>query len=71
MSLTTCDACGGKYAKKEIDWTVAGVYIGKFPASVCSKCGQTLFSMDTCRKMEKIEKEKGVFGIGLKDHLKV
>lgn len=71
MSLTTCDECGGKFLKKQVGWKMAGVDFGNFPALVCNKCGQTLFDMKTSREMERIAKEKGVFGIGLKDHLKV
>ncbi len=66
MKLTMCDECGGKYEDILVDETVAGVYLGKFPAIKCTKCGEVLFDEKTSRKMTATAKEKGVFGYALK-----
>ena len=49
--------------KKAVPYSVYGVGLGTFPAEVCAKCNEQWFSEETARKMEKIEKEKGLFGM--------
>ena len=61
-----CDECGGKLVVKKIDYSVRGISVGKFPAEVCIKCGEEVFDKKTSIKIEKIEKQKGLFGLARK-----
>ena len=63
---TKCDECGGKIEKKKIDYSIFGVSLGKFPAEVCTKCGEVCFDEDTSRKMTDIAKEKGLWKLETK-----
>lgn len=55
--------CEGKLKKETVEYKVYGESIGKFPAKVCSQCGEQWFSEDTAKEIEKAEKEAGVFGL--------
>ncbi len=63
---TRCDECNGKIVKKKVDYSIFGVSLGKFPAEVCTKCGETCFDEDTSRKMTKIAKKKGLWNLETK-----
>lgn len=59
-----CPVCEkGKMVKKKVPYFVYGIEIGKFQADVCTECGEQWFSEETAKKIEKIEKEKGLFGL--------
>lgn len=53
----------GNLTKKQVEYKLYGVSIGKFDAEVCDKCGETFFDEDVSRKMTKIAKEKGLWGL--------
>ena len=55
-----------KMSKKKVDYALYGVKVGKFPALVCPKCGETYFSEETSKKITKITKDKGLWGLGIK-----
>ena len=62
--MKMCPICEkGKLIKKTVPYSVYGIELGKFPAEVCNKCEEQWFSEETARKIEKIEKEKGLFGL--------
>ena len=62
--MRTCPICEkGKLVKKIVPYSVYDIKLGKFPAEVCTKCGEQWFSEETAKKIEKIEKEKGLFGL--------
>ncbi|TSC71307.1 MAG: hypothetical protein G01um101448_1234 [Parcubacteria group bacterium Gr01-1014_48] len=67
MKLSNCSECGGKIVKKKVDYKVYGVSLGKFPAEVCLQCGEILFNESAALKIEKIEKEKGLWGLQLRE----
>ena len=58
-----CDECGGKLALRTLPYEVRGVFIGNFPAEVCTKCGEISYREDVSRKITKAVKEKGLWGI--------
>lgn len=66
MIRTKCDECGGKIIKKKVPYEIYGIKIGIFPAEVCQKCGEICFDEDVSRKMTKITKEKGLWGLGVR-----
>ena len=49
-----------KTKKKEY---MFGVYLGEFPADVCSKCNESFTDSATTRKIEEIAKDKGIWGL--------
>jgi len=62
--MRTCPICEkGKLVKKVVPYSIYDLEIGKFPAEVCTKCREQWFSEETAKKIEKIEKEKGLFGL--------
>ncbi len=40
-----------------------GVYLGEFPAEVCSYCKESFTYSETTKKIEKIAKQKGLWGL--------
>lgn len=68
--MEKCDECKkGKLVKKQVDYTLLGVNLGKFGALVCSSCGETLFEGGTFAEIEKIAKAKGIWGIAAKTRI--
>lgn len=51
---------------KKIDFKIYGVSLGKFNAEVCSDCGEEVFSEEVSDQMDKIAKEKGLWGLEAK-----
>ncbi|MGB9707897.1 MAG: hypothetical protein ACPLXC_01025 [Candidatus Pacearchaeota archaeon] len=61
--IKKCVLCDGKLVKKVVAYSTYGIELGRFPAMVCVKCKEQWFDELTARKIEKIEKEKGIFGL--------
>jgi len=66
MIRTKCEECGGKIIKKNIDFVMYGVKLGKFPAEVCQKCGEEVFDEGVMEKIETLAKQKGLWGLEAK-----
>ena len=66
MMRKKCDECGGKIVEREVDFSLFGVNIGQFPAEVCTKCGEKVFTEEISDEIDKAAKEKGVWGLGVK-----
>ena len=58
-----CPECGGNVEKKTVPFKVYGIEIGKFPAEVCAKCGEEVFSAETFKKIKEKTMEKGLWGL--------
>lgn len=59
-----CPICEkGKLVEKIVKYEVYGISLGNFKARVCSKCKEKWFDEKTARKIEMIEKKKGLFGV--------
>ncbi|MBI5066097.1 hypothetical protein HZA97_07715 [Candidatus Woesearchaeota archaeon] len=63
---STCWDCGKKMIKKNVEYSLYGILIGKFPALVCDNCKETLFSEETSKKITQLVKEKGLWGLQAK-----
>jgi hypothetical protein len=63
MKRTKCEECGGRIVKKNVDYEFYGIKIGKFPAEVCSKCGEICFEEDVSRQITMKTKEMGLWGL--------
>ena len=63
MERKICEECGGKVVKKNIDYIFLGENLGSFPAQVCTKCKEEVFTEETTKKIATITKEKGLWGL--------
>ena len=63
MKRIKCEECGGKIIHKKVDFSMYGISLGKFPAEVCTKCGEEVFSEEVSDEIEKKTKEKGLYGL--------
>ncbi len=60
-----CPICEkGELKKGKIQETMFGVNLGKFPAQICTKCGESFTDEKTTIAIEKKAKEKGIWGMG-------
>jgi len=62
-----CPICEKGILKKgKIKESMFGVYLGEFPAEICTKCGESFTDSETTRKIEESAKRKGIWGLGKK-----
>jgi len=61
-----CDECSGKIVIKKTDFVLYGTSLGKFPAEICTKCGEKVFTEEVSDCIDKLAKEKGLWGLGTK-----
>jgi len=62
-----CPICNkGKLKKGKIKEYMFGVYLGEFPAEICTKCNESFTDSKTTRKIEDIAIKKGIWGLGKK-----
>jgi len=63
--MLICPICNkGILEKKRIQEVIHGVDLGIFPAEVCSKCGESFTDKKVTIAMERVAKEKGIWGWG-------
>jgi len=58
-----CEECGGQIVKKEVDYKLYDVSLGRFRADVCRKCGEVCYEEDVSEEMTKRAKELGLWGL--------
>ena len=62
-----CPVCNkGNLKKGKIKETMFGVYLGEFPAEICTKCNESFTDEKTTRMIEEAAKKKGIWGMGKK-----
>ena len=62
-----CPVCEkGTLKKGKISETMFGVYLGKFPAEICTKCNESFTDERATQAIETAAKEKGIWGLGKK-----
>ncbi|MBI2672429.1 YgiT-type zinc finger protein [Candidatus Woesearchaeota archaeon] len=66
MERKKCEECSGKIIKKQVDFSLYGISLGKFPAEICSACGEEVFDEKTSERIDKIAKERGLWGLDRK-----
>lgn len=64
MIRTKCEECGGSVVVRAIEYSYLGEAVGKFPAEVCTKCGETVFDEQASEQIERRVKQKGLYGLG-------
>lgn len=59
-----CPICEEGILKKgKTEEEMFGVYLGEFPAEICSKCGESFTDEETTREIETLAKKKGLWGL--------
>ncbi len=58
-----CPMCGGNVKKGKVREEYLGHFLGEFPGWICTKCGETLLSAESVRKVQQRAKELGIFGL--------
>ena len=66
MKRKICEECGGKIIRKMVDYILLGENLRKFPADVCTKCGEQVFDEEVSEKIDVIAKQKGLWGLQAK-----
>ena len=67
QGFLTCPVCEeGKLKKGKVKETMFGVYLGEFPAEICSECNESFTDEKTTKAIEEAAKKKGVWGLGKK-----
>ena len=62
-----CPVCEkGTLKKGKIKEIMFGLYLGEFPAEICSKCSESFTDEKTTRAIEEAAKKKGIWGLGKK-----
>lgn len=60
-----CPVCGKGILKKgTIKEYMFGVYLGEFPAEVCTACKESFTDSDTTKNIQEAAKKKGIWGLG-------
>ena len=62
-----CPVCKkGELKNKIIKESMHGVYLGEFPAQVCSKCNESFTDTETTKRIEAASKKAGIWDLGRK-----
>jgi YgiT-type zinc finger domain-containing protein len=62
MKRTKCPMCNrGTLVEKNIKEKMRGIYLGTFPAEVCTHCGESFTSADITSQIIEIAKAKKVW----------
>jgi YgiT-type zinc finger domain-containing protein len=60
-----CPICEkGSLKKDRIKEYMFGIFLGEFPAEVCTSCGESFTDSETTKKIEEVAKKKGIWGLG-------
>ena len=58
-----CEECSGEIKNKNVEFKLYEESLGFFPAEVCTKCGEEVFSEETSDLIDKVAKEKVLWGL--------
>jgi len=65
--MVKCPICEKGILKKTKERKIFyGVDLGEYPVEKCTKCGETFTDAEVMRKIEKIAKKKGIWGLAKK-----
>lgn len=64
MKCPTCDK--GTLENGKVKEIMFGVYLGEFPAQICTKCNEAFTDEKTTKKIEELAKKKGLWDLGKK-----
>jgi len=64
MKQKKCYECEkGNLTKEKVDYRKYGILVGKYPAEVCSRCGEVFFDSRVVGEIEEMVKRKGLWGL--------
>lgn len=63
MERKKCEECSGNIKRKKVDFKIYGESLGLFPAEVCTKCGEEIFTEETSDAIDEAAKRKGLWGL--------
>lgn len=70
MVKMKCPICEkGILRKGKIKEYMFGVYLGEFPADICTNCGESFTDSQTTAKIEEAAKKKGIWGLSAKTRI--
>jgi len=64
-----CPICNGKLKKVKADYDYYDINFGKFDAEKCLKCGEIFFTEEASDEIDRIAKEKGLWGLERKSKI--
>lgn len=64
MKCPICDK--GELKNGKVKEYMFGVYLGEFPAEICTKCGESFTDSKTTKEIELAAKKKGIWGLSKK-----
>ncbi len=68
--MNTCYECEkGKLVRKDVEYKKYGLFIGKYPAEVCTECHEIFFESDVVEKIENKLKERQLWGLAAKSKI--
>ena len=53
----------GDLVRKKVEYTKYGILIGKYPADVCTKCGEVFFDSKAVGEIERKVNMMGLWGL--------
>ncbi len=63
--MEKCPICEkGLLKKGKTKEYMFGIYLGEFPAIICSECKESFTDSETTKKIEQVAKSKGIWGLG-------
>lgn len=64
MTKEKCYVCEkGILENKSVDFSMYGISLGKFPAQVCTSCGEEFFSESASDQIDEAAKKHGLWGL--------
>ncbi len=64
-----CPICEGEMERKKAPYAVGGIELGTFEADACSGCGEVFFTEASSDAIDRIAKERGLWGLEKKGKL--
>lgn len=65
--MTKCPSCGkGTLRKTDVQETMFGVSLGKFPGETCGACKETFLDESSMAELEERARKAGIWGLGKK-----
>jgi Antidote-toxin recognition MazE, bacterial antitoxin len=58
-----CPICGGRLRQAMREYVYEGIGLGEHEAEVCERCGEVFFTEEASDAIDRLAKEKGVWGL--------
>lgn len=58
-----CPVCEGRLRKAKREYAYGDIVLGEFDAEVCDRCGEVFFTEEASDEIDRLAKERGVWGI--------